>query len=362
MWARLRSEHSGVRPGPEFADRARHGGNRRECSILGVGTTRRYSPLAPLESQSRTRLGCAPPGDDPSVRMNTIGKGLQFCTVRIHATLADGSTSKGTGFFYEAKLGGGDDLLPVLVTNKHVVAGAITGTIFFIASDSANVPRLGHQLTMDFPDVHNTFESYWTGHPRDDVDITCMLVGPQIKMMQDAGKNPFLIAISAESCPTPELLDSFEVDEPIEFVGYPNALYDTVHLTPIWRRGSTATPIELDWRGLPAFLIDASVFPGSSGSPVFLIRRAGVIEDGIYKNTWVKALFLGILASTHLQPDSGTLVVGSQSPTLVFNQFLDLGVVFKWSAVDEAVESACVKNGVDRRKVGTTSATIGPQE
>ena len=39
---------------------------------------------------------------------------------------------------------------------------------------------------------------------------------------------------------------------------------------PILRRGTTATPIALNFEGRPEFLIDAAVYPGSSGSPVFV--------------------------------------------------------------------------------------------
>jgi hypothetical protein len=48
-------------------------------------------------------------------------------------------------------------------------------------------------------------------------------------------------------------------------------VYMILPISPrFFRRGMTATPPQLDYCGRPTFLIDASVFGGSSGSPVFL--------------------------------------------------------------------------------------------
>ena len=53
-------------------------------------------------------------------------------------------------------------------------------------------------------------------------------------------------------------------------MGYPNGISDTVHNIPVIRRGITATPAYLNFRGKDEFLIDAAIYPGSSGSPVLL--------------------------------------------------------------------------------------------
>src|SRR5262249_22934044 len=46
------------------------------------------------------------------------------------------------------------------------------------------------------------------------------------------------------------------------------------------RRGISATPIWSDFRGKPHFLIDAEVFYGSSGSPVFILNEGSYPTKG----------------------------------------------------------------------------------
>jgi hypothetical protein len=151
----------------------------------------------------------------------------------------------------------------------------------------------------------------WTGHPNDDADIACMPLAQALINANDPGRRIFYRPIGCELCPSDEIVAELDVIEDIEFVGYPNALYDSVNLTPIVRRGITATPIELDYCGLPMFLIDASVFPGSSGSPVFIVQRNGYTDGGQIMVGGLRAYFVGIVASTHIQQDAGRIVVSA---------------------------------------------------
>jgi hypothetical protein len=132
------------------------------------------------------------------------------------------------------------------------------------------------------------------------------------------------------------------------FIGYPNALYDKTNFTPIARRGYTATPVALDYCGTPSFLVDASVFPGSSGSPVFIYQE-GYRQGNSYMLGATRLLFVGVVASVQVQHDVGQIITGSL-PKIAFNQILDLGLVFNWRAVIETVENLLK---VHRMPVGT---------
>ena len=74
----------------------------------------------------------------------------------------------------------------------------------------------------------------------------------------------------------------FGQHEEIVFIGYPSGLRDEHNSTPLIRRGITASPIWNDFGNDPIFLIDAGVYPGSSGSPVFSTRGyvVGVVWGG----------------------------------------------------------------------------------
>src|SRR5437763_136516 len=51
--------------------------------------------------------------------------------------------------------------------------------------------------------------------------------------------------------------------------------------------GVTANPLQADYDGRPVFLIDASVFPGSSGSPVVICNQGGfATRQGFAVGNW----------------------------------------------------------------------------
>ncbi|MEW6007825.1 MAG: hypothetical protein AB1595_06755 [bacterium] len=107
-------------------------------------------------------------------------------------------------------------------------------------------------------------------------------------------------------------------------------------------KGITATPLQIDYQGKPSFLVDASVFPGSSGNPVF-ICNSGIYSDK-RGNTVVgssRVFFLGIIAEVIIREDRGKIEFVSistiQLPIVKTQQMIDLGIVYKSSAVLETV-------------------------
>ena len=58
--------------------------------------------------------------------------------------------------------------------------------------------------------------------------------------------------------------------EDVLMIGYPDGMSDSKNNLPIVRRGITATDYKIDYEGKKEFLIDASIFKGSSGSPILI--------------------------------------------------------------------------------------------
>jgi hypothetical protein len=136
--------------------------------------------------------------------------------------------------------------------------------------------------------------------------------------------------------------------EDVFFVGYPRGLYDTANDTPIIRRGITATPIGLNWRGAPTFLIDGSVFRGSSGSPVFVHQRGEIREAGVDAAIRGHRSFLaGILSAVYQQPDTGTIVPAVDHGKVSFKQLMDLGIVYKTSAIRQTIDHLMKVRNID---------------
>jgi hypothetical protein len=124
-------------------------------------------------------------------------------------------------------------------------------------------------------------ETDFIGHSVENIDITVMNLSETFDHLTQAGTPPYYIFLTENSIPTQEDIDKFiSPVEDIIFVGYPNGMWDKNNLMPIVRKGITATPYYIPFEGLPIFLIDASVFPGSSGSH-FFIYYSGSYPDKI---------------------------------------------------------------------------------
>ena len=67
---------------------------------------------------------------------------LARSTVRIECDLAGGGVGTGTGFFYSLDRDG-DQHVPVIVTNKHVVEGAVKGRFLLTLHNGNDGPAVG---------------------------------------------------------------------------------------------------------------------------------------------------------------------------------------------------------------------------
>lgn len=89
-------------------------------------------------------------------------------------------------------------------------------------------------------------------------------------------------------------------------IGYPDGLWDEKNNLPLVRRGITASSIQYDFNGKPDFIIDAAIFGGSSGSPVF------IYNDGHYMTPrglsfGQRAKLIGINRAVYLHPVCGEI-------------------------------------------------------
>lgn len=266
-----------------------------------------------------------------------------YQTVRIEASGPKG-TGVGTGFMFHYYVseenGGGDGIF--LVTNKHVIRGRTSGKFFFTKRDPAtNRPLVGQRYDVTIVD---NFEERWHGHPDPEVDIAILPMSEILKPIEAQGGDIYWCNVSSKDLPTEDNWNRMTATWEVIFIGYPSGWFDQVNLTPIIRTGTAATPPAVDYDGKPIFIIDASVFPGSSGSPVF-IRGAGPIvfeerEGEIYMGN--TPLFLGVIAKVGVRQEHGRIdfisVPTGYEPVPVVQQMLDLGIVYKSRTVVEAIE------------------------
>ncbi len=203
-----------------------------------------------------------------------IGERICRTTVRLTCELTDGGLAYGTAFLFHF-LHDGDESIPCLVTNRHVVENAKVGRFAMTVRAGAREER---PTIQDYS--LEDFEDRWTRHPDRDVDLAVMPIGPILNEATRTGSPLENVVLDAKAIPSKADLDALPAIEDVVMVGYPIGLADDVNNRPIVRKGITATPPRIDYEGKPEFLIDIACFGGSSGSPIFLFQRGMTAVGG----------------------------------------------------------------------------------
>ena len=243
--------------------------------------------------------------------------GIGFIAVRINITKLDGTSSIGSGFLFNALLNDGSGrFITLLVSNKHVF-GDPKGTLNIL------VNKIKDDGEPDFGNIEPFFQVDFSGiffpHPEGEVDLACVNVS-SITHKQIFYRNldsTFLTPIDEG-----EIFLGMDV----LFVGYPDNRFDQVHNLPIVRKGSIASFPSVDFNGKSELVIDAQVFQGSSGSPVFVQIKGRYRLLGVVSETMIRHSKLQTLPTSH--HDMG------------IQQIIGLGIVIKQSRIIELIDYA----------------------
>ncbi len=98
--------------------------------------------------------------------------------------------------------------------------------------------------------------------------------------------------------------------EDVIMVGYPTGLWDQNNNFPLFRKGITSSHPAIDFNNKSIGVVDMACFPGSSGSPIFILNENGYTDKNGNTYLGVKRLiFLGILSSGPTINTKGELIV-----------------------------------------------------
>lgn len=217
-----------------------------------------------------------------------------------------------------------------LITNRHVVENAKSIVLRFNNSFDRETVLIGNTFKIEI-------EEPWYNHSS--LDLAILPFTPILRYFKDIKKRPYFHPVTNDILYTEEKNDLINFIEDIFFIGYPRGIYDSYNNIPIIRKGINATPIVFDYNDLPVFLIDASVYPGSSGSPVFLCDSGGYgLKNKLYFDH--RTLFLGILSTTFKNKEGAFLLnidfKGIES--IIEKTHLDLGIVIKPYAIIDLIK------------------------
>ncbi len=221
----------------------------------------------------------------------SISEQLAYSTVRIECEKVDGGISTGSGFFFNFLRKGNGKHVPAIVTNKHVVRGAVRGKFYFTrkGEDSRPIDNSHFFVSLD------KFETRWLIHPDSGTDLCILPVAPIVRAAEKQNEQLFYIAADDKILLSDAEMSELTALEEVVMIGYPNGIWDSVNNQPVFRKGITATHPAKDFKGKTEFMIDAACFPGSSGSPVFLLNEGGYrTRKGVHMGA-SRVKLLGIL-------------------------------------------------------------------
>lgn len=240
-------------------------------------------------------------------------------------------TVTGTGFLVRANIPDHEHhYVYLLVSNKHVYHDPKQPAEFVFHAyqkDNPALPDMRCSITHKLSNIQGVYLE----HPDKEIDVACTNLS-----YLNAEYGIFWKALPLHmfsDFSEPDLLPGTMV----WFIGYPNSLYDFAHTLPILRVGYIASMPSVDFNSRPQFIIDAQVFPGSSGSPVTC--RLG--------NTYK---FLGILSRVMVKNKALESIPISQD--IGQTQELGLGIVIKSIVIKQMIDNIIseIKKRLDANK------------
>lgn len=265
------------------------------------------------------------------MKLDKFQEQIFFSTVRVTIPSKSGiGASIGTGFLFGAPLDYDGRFALLLVSNRHVYGDTKRPIVLNFHRRKANGsgPELGQIVTLR----DSEFAGIYKAHPDPEVDLACINISFTAQSTHNIFHKYF----------HPEMLSDFTEDDllpgvEVWFIGYPENRFDTTHNLPILRIGYIASIPKLDFNSKKQFVIDAQVFPGSSGSPVFAafggrFKLLGVVTETMIRNQQLQTVPTGI--------------------SFGIPQILGLGIVIKAPLVKELIDDVTkeIKLALEKKK------------
>lgn len=216
--------------------------------------------------------------------------------------------SQGSGFFY-------NDLAPGdpnnqgpqwrhingtwLITNRHIAFPKINDKEIVPDSFTFNLRQaLNNQIewlpiTLTKDDLLKRTKI----HQNPVVDVVAIKIDDLLISIVQSTQGKGLISpgtITSDNLPSNSPLE-IDVTSDIVIASYPKGFYDKVNKFPIVKSGIVASFWGANFNGLPLFLVDAPLFPGSSGGVVISKpTNIAMIDGKLMHNTTKQFVLLGV--------------------------------------------------------------------
>lgn len=269
----------------------------------------------------------------------TFEEQVFFSTVRIERPATN---TMGTGFTVEVPAGIPGRKYIFLVTNRHVLDDPKKETRLTFHLEESGKPKLGEACTVNVTEVTRGYYC-----PDDDTDLALLNVSDIAGLVEEKkGKKVFLRSL------TPEYFSDYSdtdlrPNKRVAFIGYPSDRFDKKNYLPILRSGVIASIPKVDFEGMPQILVDAQVFQGSSGSPVFATlgnqwKCIGVIFQTMIRNQQVQIIETAQQSYSQEVLGIGLVIKSTKVLELIHKAKTDLD---KINSEDAGKEATAPENG-----------------
>lgn len=273
--------------------------SRRSIVLSGLGTAL-VQVTANAEDQPPAPLSTTPPPEQPKPRQPSISEQLEHIAVLLKTEDSKGIQYTATGFmflFFKQDTRG----VEAIVTNKHVVEGMKKISLRWTKKKPSGEPDFGNFVDTVIDDLDNRIII----HPS--VDLAMIAVSDILSKYTSESRPVFALGIDQTLVPSEDDLKNFQPLEDILVVGFPDGLSDSQNNIPIYRRGITATPVYMKYNGQRQFMIDAAIYHGSSGSPVFLYNVGSWINHDGQTMSGTRVGLLGVVWGVFELPTEGEI-------------------------------------------------------
>jgi len=255
---------------------------------------------------------------------------LAKSTIKI---ICDNGTS-GTGFFFQFSIGD-ESYVPTIITNRHVLENVNSVELVFSLNDYfESSQRVVEKKIIDYVDVQGQL----IYHSDPNIDLCALKISPIVQYQMENNVRFQQVNLNMENVPTDQELEDLKFVEDIVMVGYPNGLSDNLNNLPIFRQGSTASHPGVDFEGRPECIVDMTITPGSSGSPVFIYNPNGYTDKKGNMNLGnSRIIFLGINKAVYTESKLGEIVEIPSPTAWVANSRIgiNLGVIVKAKTIKD---------------------------
>lgn len=265
------------------------------------------------------------------MKQMSITEQITYSTVLIRCKYSDGSEGSGTGFIINlCRDKDKNQCVPVLITNNHVVENSVETKFEFCKADND-----GNPIDTEVISIENS-GNRWIHHPNTKVDLRCLPLAEVLNEISKKSIKIFYIPLDTSLIPTTCQVEELSAMEEVAMVGYPIGLSDTYNHKPIIRKGITSTHPKNNFQGKKEILVDIACYPGSSGSPIFIVNEGTyTTPNGI--NIGSRVFLLGILYGGPQYNAVGNLQFSNlpNTPRLVTNIPMNLGIMIKSNLILE---------------------------